>query len=409
LNFRIKLFSQVRDSVKRVLGFTLTVALLPIALFRLVGISVRFGKIPCKRYGHLAKNSDLFLRRISAGLIDDDWIVICVLPKGDKEVANHALLELVLRECAKYDRIFVCRSRLLYRNWSWIEEVLQRAGAHIDLGYNSSEVEFSTLPQAIFIPESTRTESQKFLSDMGINVTKPIVGVFVRDSEYLRKVECGRVDRSYHDFRDSKLEAYERAICWLLDSGMQVVRLGKVVRTRSQIKRAGFFDYGFSEKKDDRLELGIVQSLSFIFGSASGPTDVAITLGIPFLATDLAPPHCVPLGKMDMYLPKKLESIESGELVPYFSIIDQVEGIFNGHTWEEKYGIKFIDNTSFEIMQAVQDMVGNLERRNFLNEEEKVEWDRYLAEYWVKNEYSRVATLIAPSFLKKNSKLFFQV
>ena len=386
----------------------IAVILFPLCLSRLLGVDIKIGQLPCTRYGHLAKNSDLFLRRCIAGQIGSGYFLIVSLPEKHDLVANRALLEIVSKGYKAQAKIFLVRSSFFYRNWYRVQPILQQYKSFVELDYGSCEIEFSTLPIALKLDNKRVDRAREYLAKMGLDPDKPIVGVFVRDAEYLSKKDGPTIDRSYHDFRDSDIENYGKAINYLLDSGRKVVRFGKQMAKPSTILRQGFFDYPFEKGRSDDLDIGLFGTVDFIFGSAAGPTDVAICLGIPFLATDLAPPHCVPLGRKDMYIPKKLIGSDSGELISYSSVIGKSEGLFNGHTWRTKYGISFRDNTEDEILHAVQDMVRALGVGSSNDAQEEIDWDLYLTEYWKHNIFSTIPTRLAPSFLRKNRELFFK-
>ena len=55
----------------------------------------------------------------------------------------------------------------------------------------------------------------------------------------------------YHDYRDSDFETYEEGINYLLSSGFKVIRMGKHMEKKLDIKNKNYFDYSQSNLKSD--------------------------------------------------------------------------------------------------------------------------------------------------------------
>ena len=379
---------------------------------------VRVGRIPCERYGHLAKNTDLFFRRVDALLLPPFHYILLSPRLKDKRIANKALLRMFLDLSKTTKGVTILRSSILYSGWKYFRLVLDKTGFWYDLTYWTRETEFAKYRSGLKFSNKEIFFGKSKLTEFGFDVEKPIVSVFTRDSAYLRKKEIGRgVDRSYHNFRNANIENYKLAIEWLIDRNFQVIRIGNVVERPLELNNPGFFDYALSSERSEELDLLIVGLSNFVFGSPSGPTDLATVLGIPYLATDYAPFQLVPLGARDMYVPKKLVNITSGKTERFKDFISVPDGIVeipvrlstinDGHFWKEKYGIEFCDNTPEEILSAVQEMVENLNGTIRYTDTEKCLHERYLKQYWSKNPLNVPNTPIASNFLKNNASLFF--
>jgi len=403
--------------VQKVVFFGLGIILLPILL--VVGLirPVKIGRLPCERFGHLAKNNDLFFRRFDISTLPSATYVLFCPRKGDHRISNEFLLQMFIKVSKTRNRIHVIRSSFLYSGWKLLKAIFHKFEIWYDLTYFTVESEFSTSKPILRLTKDERSFARTTLLDFNLDPNKPLVCVFVRDSAYLNEVEQRRnVNRSYHNFRNANIKNYELAINWLIDSGFQVIRIGGLVERSVEINRQGFFDYAFSEYRTAKLDVCLIGISEFVLGTASGPTDVATVLGVPHLATDYAPFHLVPLGANDMYLPKKIYDIKTGEMIPfvkYFNsfsktkkLTEVLSVITDGNLWNE-HQVGFCDNTSDEILSAVKEMINRLKGTLDLSEEERDLHFRYFELYWSKNPLCPPKTPIGTEFLKKNSELFF--
>lgn len=413
---RNRVFLVFFSTAQKVVFFGLGIILSPILL--VVGLirPVKIGRLPCERFGHLAKNNDLFFRRFDISTLPSATYVLFCPGKGDHRISNEFLLQMFIEVSKTRNRIHVIRSSFLYSGWKLLKAIFHKVEIWYDLTYFTVESEFSTSKPILRLTEDEQSFARTTLLDFNLDPNKPLVCVFVRDSAYLNEVEQRRnINRSYHNFRNANIKNYELAINWLIDSGFQVIRIGELVERSAEINRQGFFDYAFSKYRTAKLDVCLIGISEFVLGTASGPTDVATVLGVPHLATDYAPFHLVPLGANDMYLPKKIYDIKTGEMIPfvkYFNSFSKTEKlteilsvITDGNLWNE-HQVGFCDNTSDEILSAVKEMINRLKGTLDLSEEERDLHLRYFELYWSKNPLRPPKTPIGTEFLKKNSELF---
>lgn len=377
---------------------------------------VKIGRLPCERFGHLAKNNDLFFRRFDVSALPSATYILFCPQKGDHRISNEFLLQMFIEVSKTRSKIHIIRSSFLYSGWKLFKTIFYRFQIWYDLTYFTVESEFSTSQPILRLTEDEQSFARTKLLDFNLDPNKPLVCVFVRDSAYLNELERRRnVNRSYHNFRNANIKNYELAINWLIDKGFQVIRIGELAERSVEINRPGFFDYAFSDYRTAKLDVCLIGISEFVLGTASGPTDVATVLGVPHLATDYAPFHLVPLGAKDMYLPKKIYDIRTGEMIPFMKyfhsfsktskLTEILSLITDGNLWNE-YQVGFCDNTADEILSAVKEMINRLKETLHLSEEERDLHFRYFERYWSKNPLRPPKTPIGTEFLKKNSELF---
>ena len=88
--------------------------------------TLRVGRIYCERYGHLAKNTELFFRRHQNSLLPNRAYILLAPSKGDSRVANNALLDLYCQLGQDIHGIWIIRSSIIYSQWRRIQKVFQR-------------------------------------------------------------------------------------------------------------------------------------------------------------------------------------------------------------------------------------------------------------------------------------------
>ena len=115
-----------------------------------------------------------------------------------------------------------------------------------------------------------------------------IVCVTCRDSSYLRKKFPSK-NFSYHDYRDSNIDNYIPAIKALLKKNFYVIRMGRAVNKKLNIKHKKFIDYPFHPLKSDLMDFFFAYKCYFWIGGHAGLENIAITFRKPFLDLNMVP------------------------------------------------------------------------------------------------------------------------
>ena len=147
-------------------------------------------------------------------------------------------------------------------------------------------------------------------------------------------------------------------------------------------------------------------SADFLIGTTSGATDVAVLFDTPFLGVNYAPFMECPLGRLDVFIQKKIVD-RSYKIIPYKNLIHNPKYyLFDGNVMFKEYGVKYIDNTSEEIYDAVVEMTERIEKTFVLNNKQKELLNNYHNCFCLKNAWSNNFSPISIKWLENNKDLY---
>jgi len=203
-------------------------------------------------------------------------------------------------------------------------------------------------PIRLRIPADREREVAREAAALGIDATRPIVTVHVRESGY--RSRSGLRQRSWDHVRNARIESFFAAFGELVRRGYLVVRLGDP--TMTPVNMAGVVDLATSPARSEWIDIWCTMRSEFLIGCDSGPSWLAVLLGIPVLTVnavhfrDLSRPTDRVICKLarDRTTGKKLSVSEM--LTPDF-----LRAGFKGDRYD------FLDNTRQDLRLAVIDMI----------------------------------------------------
>ncbi len=256
--------------------------------------------------------------------------------------------------------------------------------------------------------EEEEAEGRRRLAEMGIDPSGWFVCIFARDSAYLQSWKPGK-DWSYHDMRNSDIDAMAKAAKLIVDRGGHVVRMGYKVEKEFSFKHPKVIDYAVSHRSDF-MDIYLPGKCRFVLGSGSGITDVATIFHVPKAVTNHVPAGTVPYTKDNIYLPKKVRSVATGELVPFTSFIPLAKDGSEPHLHSEKVfaemGYRYEENTEEEIFELASEMLQRLDGTFKPSPEDESLMKSYFGIFPEGHPFHGVPTPVCLKFLKDNRALF---
>lgn len=155
--------------------------------------------------------------------------------------------------------------------------------------------------------------------------------------------------------RNADPKRYDPAIDSLISKGYTVVRLGDPV-PGLVAPRKGFFDYANSRFKSEEMDLALIKSCFFYFGTNSGIFDTAVLLGPPILlvnSTDFL--QARPTKSSDIVIFKRVLLKPEARPMPFHECFEMPYL----HNISERYA--WLENSSEDIGAAALEMIGQLE------------------------------------------------
>lgn len=394
----------IKTDLRLLALYLISIPAISLLLLVRIFVNYRIAIVRVDRLGHLALNMNLFFRRYNLNLVDKKIFYILITPSQNaKSIANRCLLKLYKRYIDKISRVHMLSITFLYEYLVIVNQRFNCSKVFYTLEMNSNEKEFSYNIKTIEFSEQEIEHGYLELKNIGIDKKQKIVCVFARDNEYLKHL-CKNTDWSYHDYRNADIDTYIPAIKFLISKGYTVVRIGSVVSKRLELDEENFIDYPYSNHRSDFLDIFLISISNFVVSSSSGSTDIAWVFNIPYLGVNYAPFSHIPLGKNNIFIQKK---VYKESVVPYKSLVDiSFKNVFDGKEISS-LGLKYIENTAEEILEAVVEMESRTSGVYREEMEDIAKMKKYFHEYLLKNTYSQCRAKLARNWLKENEKLYF--
>ncbi|MBL78790.1 MAG: hypothetical protein CMH70_01905 [Nitrosomonadaceae bacterium] len=364
---------------------------------------LKIGRLTNARIGHLASNTDLFLRRRQLGIYPDGpfYCFLC----DPTQLANRQLLTMWKRVIPVYE------SRVLSLVFVGMLPILKRSPFYQDLKMQFNEYyEFNNAKPSLYFTPDEIEKGRKLLKKMNVNFDKDeFICIFARDNAYLQHALPGN-DWSYHDVRNSEIDSLIETAKYLIDKGYVVIRMGSIVKKPINFSHEKMVDYPYSGYRSDFLDIFIAGHCKFMISAGtSGINDLATIFDRPMLAVNIAEFCYTPFTKNCLYTPKKYKNIDTGEHLNFKDTLKL-------HSYLRKYttsytstsGLEAIENSSQDTLEATKEMLARSEGRfRYSPEDERLIqayhklWDES-GSLWAPNK-----TPIGIAWLKKNRDLYF--
>ena len=335
------------------------------------------------RIGHLASNTELFIRE----KYNPDYYYIVLV---DDYISNQTLLNMFARKFC--DKVIYNR---YYRNL--IQRLFPNKVIHHYKFEPNNYKAFQGEPLLNFTVGET-WKGQKYLKKMGVDSW--FVCFHNRDNTYLNQRKSDHKDFSYHNYRDSSIKNQIEAMNYITDMGGYAIRMGHMVKEPLQTDNPRIIDYA-SQFRNDFMDIFLPAHAKFFVGSASGLINVAYLFNTPIAEVNVTPLEYIDLPKGGLFIPKLVQS-DNGLLSFEEILSDGVSGFLRTEHFTS-WGLENVENSSDEILQVTKQMNlmidGNWKDRNIRLQ--KKYWD--LIKSWHRCYGS--SACIGSSFIKKYEDL----
>ena len=343
------------------------------------------------RIGHLALNTELFLRRQSRGMVEGELFRITDHFSG-KKIANEQLYKMIKRRAVVHEVTL-----------QEYEELVAQGNEDCGmLPCKSDEFwELNNIEPQLSFTDAELEQGQQLLNDMGIHKC-PYVCIHDRSNHYLES-KFPNENFSHHNYRDCNISNYLKAAEWLTSKGVYVIRMGEVISTPLQTDNPMIIDYAIKHRTDfgDAFFPG---TCDFFLGNTAGLLLMATIMARPVAAANFVPFDMTPLLKEDVFIFKNLD-------IPFNLIheigIEMMES--NMATLEEilrKNNLSIEENSADQILDLTIEMYERL-TNSFTPNFESEQLKNKLRSYWkpTARSYGFVCN-ISSKFVDQKKNLF---
>ena len=343
------------------------------------------------RIGHLAMNTELFLRRQSRGIVEGELFRITDHFSGEK-IANEQLYKMIQRRAVVHEVTL-----------QEYEELVAQGNEDCGMlpGKSNEFWELNNIEPQLSFTNAELEQGQQLLNDMGIHKS-PYVCIHDRSSHYLES-KFPNENFSHHNYRDCNISNYLKAAEWLTSKGVYVIRMGEVISTPLQTDNPMIIDYAIKHRTDfgDAFFPG---TCDFFLGNTAGLLLMATIMARPVAAANFVPFDMTPLLKEDVFIFKNLD-------IPFNLIheigIEMMES--NMATLEQilrKNNLSIEENTADQILDLTIEMHQRL-TNSFTPNFESEQLKNKLRSYWkpTARAYGFVCN-ISSKFVDQKKNLF---
>lgn len=360
---------------------------------------LKVGKLHHGRIGHLALETEVFLRKRQLGKFPDSpfYCFFC----DSRGIANRQLLTMYKRVLRVYE------SRILVSIFDGMFPLFKNTPFYQPLGnQDTAYFEFNNANPSIYFTPDEIQKGRELLKKMNVNFYEDkYICIFARDKAFLNKT-MGHQNWDYHDIRNADIDTFIEAIKYLIEKGLTVIRVGSTVGKPISYSHPRLVDYSVSKYRCDFLDIFLVGTCEFFVGSSSGIADIACLFDIPYLKVGennfgLAPP-----GKNCLYIPKKFRFTKTDQPLHFEEAI-----ALKLHPYArnlKELGLKVENNSPKDILEATREMLARVEGTfQYSPEEEKLMCA--FQELWSQSDIlgRNISTPIGIEWLQRNKELYF--
>ncbi len=406
----IKLWNEQVNLV-RVHGFKMvlrkiyTIFLLPLAgtgavfiYFLKPLVIVRVGDISLDRIGG-GYNALWYLSELRAGKFDKKYFDLFYHPPGTK-VCNKQWFAMLKRKIKFFGWNKLAHIVFkLFHMFNMNEHIISYS---LPPANETLRIIFSNHDPLIQFTEDEEQKGQQLLERIGIKKGSHFICFHSRDAAYLN-VTFNGVNWGYHDYRNTSVDNYLKAVEKITESGCYAVRMGAVVDQKINTKNPNIIDYASSPMRSDFLDIYLSAKCKYFLGSDCGITIMAEAFMRPLIYANWVSIRMLSTFYHNgLVIMKKWYSRKNGRLLTFSEILE----IAKPHQINlENLDVELIDNSAQEIIDAADEMEKRMEGSFVptMKDEELQDkfWDLY-GRQWLRAP----AFCIGAKFLRDNQGLF---
>ncbi len=378
----------------------MNILLVPLACLLLLGkatFRIRFVRLIDNRIGHLAANTELFLR--SLDLQGKKKMKRFFVGIASDQPSNHQLLNMYKREFC-----IIQLPRELYGNRVFMTvssdySLLNWLKVYYDLPFESNESKVFSFgnPQLSFTPEEIR-KGKELLASMG--VTSWYVCIHARDPVYL----SDRDSTNRMSFRDCSIDSYLKSAEHITKKGGFVIRMGAKTEKPLKTSNPRIIDYA-NLYRSDFGDVFLTGHCRFFLGSSGGLILLATALGVPAIGCNYIPLGWPPLSKNELYLPKKLLDSRTRRFLTFKQIANTDVLYFYDTGSYERAGLVLVENSPEEILEVTKEMMNRLGGKEILTSQDKKNHRQFQEILAACPHHLHPLSRIGSHFLRTNNEL----
>lgn len=360
---------------------------------------IQLVEIRSNAIGQQAANTGVFLRRLQLEKRTEDTNTMYIGISGNPD--NQQLLKMFKR------KLMIIQSEFLAKICGNGAFIIRWSGVYRNLPFNNNEYyEFeNTVPDLQFTSDEEK-KGRELLEKMGIDDKSWFVCFHCRDSAFQKNYS--------EDWRNSDIENYLPAAEYIASQGGYAIRMGHTVEKKiAGLSNPRIIDYA-SQYRTDFGDIYLPAKCKFFLGTTAGLVVIPALFNVPIAGVNFIP--FITTWRMgDLFIPKKIWSVEENRLLTFREYIDFAKDIRVGdirlgvdvYTTQKLADGKFrvIENTPQEILELTIEMNERINGTFTLSEEDEELQKQFHALIPTNHDYYRTPVRIGAKFLRDNRNL----
>lgn len=355
-------------------------------------------RLRVERIGSLATDTDMFLRRLqlkkNSGEQDVFYIGI-----ADSKIANRQLLKMFK------PYFFTILPNAFVFNIITNSNILKKSAFYEVASYKATEFyEYNNTEINLHFTSSEEDKGKELLNEM--NVNSWFICFHSRDPTYLYAEVDSSIDWSYHNYRNSDIKNYLCAAKYITDVGGFALRMGSVVADKlPDLNNPRIIDYA-SYYRTDFGDIYLHAKCKFSLGDTAGIWTLPTAFHVPVACVNhLSTFDITPYRKGDLFIPKKVWSVEEKRFLTFREILESdVCRFFSGEQFS-KAGLVVVENTAEEILDLTKEMNERLDGTFEYTKEDEELQNKYHSLIQPHHRCYGTPARIGAKFLRQNKEL----
>jgi putative glycosyltransferase (TIGR04372 family) len=376
-------------------------AVVPVLLVRLLRpwILIRFGILCSHRIGHFVSDAEFYLCERELGLQNPKAIdlfsfggTICNTQWA--KMCKRAMRFNMFVRCMHRVNLLIPGGKIhnisiiaADRHWSRdIDGVLRRTPVHMS-----------------FTPEEEK-QGQQALRAMGLPGQAEFICFHARDSAYLDTV-YPEGNWKYHDYRNSNILNYIKAVELLTKRRVYSFRMGAIVKDKIDSPNPMVIDYA-TRFRSDFLDIYLSARCKFFLTSGTGVDAVAMAFRRPLVYVNVLPFEFIHSWSAEyISIPKKFWLVNESRFMRFQEILNSGAGRFLNTQDYQSHGINVLENTEDEIAAVAIEMDERL--RGVWKTSEEDEWlqKKFWSHFKPSWLHGAMLSRVGADFLRQNRDL----
>jgi putative glycosyltransferase (TIGR04372 family) len=364
---------------------------------------IRLGLMFTQRIGHLAFNTDYFIRKQQYfGAPPRTTFLFFGWDPANKFLFDMFKKHLNVFESRWGTRLLSAWRPIIKRTRFWESMTCIEPLRYFIMNNTEATLSFT---------EEEEKRGRELLSEMGVGEDDWFVCFHARDGKYLRQWRPDQTDTWVKtDFRNSLIESYIPAAEYISSRGGFAIRMGAIVeKPLPETGNPKIIDYA-SKFRSDFMDIYLCAKCRFFLSSSSGIDYVSTIFDKPIAVGNFFP-HTVSYNReFDLVIPRLIKSVEHDRIVSYpeatgAGFYAAASAGTDSRNYEKKkfrYQLHDADDT----LDLCKDMIDRLEG-NPLSEDSETFQKRYADEYLSHHAHYQLLGKVGPRFLSKYKHLIF--